>query len=303
MRLPLLVVLALEFSPAAFEWLGLRTAREWALRLTLGLTVLGSCLSTLHQSSLGALFLMMPHRVHPLWYSGFIPVFFFVSAVAAGLSMVIVESALAHRAFPSRVHPAEAARHDALTLGLAKGAALVLFAYFFLKLQGLVNSGRFDLLATPLRLLVPGRDARVRRRPLPPLRRGGSPAPRGARPLGGGMDGGRHRGEPAQRLGHRLQLEHPAPLRPRRDRDPRLGHDRDDRAVHVPLDRQPAPGAPRAPGLPAAPLGVGPEPMGHDLLTLYWLKAVEYVCALAYLPLFVLFWKFLDPRFPGGRRA
>jgi Ni/Fe-hydrogenase subunit HybB-like protein len=144
-----LTVLALEFSPAAFEWLGLRKAREWAVRLTLGLTILGLCLSTLHQSSLGALFLMMPHRVHPLWYSGFVPVFFFVSAVIAGLSMVIVESAISHRVFRSQIATHDPGQADRLTLGLARGAAVVLFAYFFLKLQGLVDSGRFDLLPTP----------------------------------------------------------------------------------------------------------------------------------------------------------
>jgi Ni/Fe-hydrogenase subunit HybB-like protein len=144
-----LIVLALEFSPAAFEWLGWRKAREWALRLTLALTILGLCLSTLHQSSLGALFLMMPHRVHPLWYSGFVPIFFFVSAIAAGLSMVIVESGLSHRVFKAQLGPNSHAQLDKLTLGLARGAAVVLFAYFFLKLQGLVDSGRFDLLLTP----------------------------------------------------------------------------------------------------------------------------------------------------------
>ncbi len=144
-----LTVLALEFSPAAFEWLGLRKLREWALKLTLALTILGLCLSTLHQSSLGALFLMMPHRVHPLWYSGFLPIFFFVSAIAAGIAMVIVESALSHHAFGSRVAAGSHAQLDTITLGLARAGALVLFAYFFLRLQGLVDGGRFDLLNTP----------------------------------------------------------------------------------------------------------------------------------------------------------
>ncbi len=144
-----LMVLALEFSPAVFEWLGLKKAREWALKATLALTILGLCLSTLHQSSLGALFLMMPHRVHPLWYSGYVPIFFFVSAIIAGMSMVIVESGISHRVFRSQVDPHEHGQADRLTLGLARGAAVVLFAYFFLKLQGLVDGGRFDLLPTP----------------------------------------------------------------------------------------------------------------------------------------------------------
>jgi glycine cleavage system H protein len=36
--------------------------------------------------------------------------------------------------------------------------------------------------------------------------------------------------------------------------------------------------------------------MGHDLITIYWIKALEYVLALSYLPLFFLFWKFASPR-------
>jgi hypothetical protein len=63
--------------------------------------------------------------------------------------MVIVESGLSHRAFRSQIDEREHAHADALALGLARGAAIVLFAYFFLKLQGLVDSGRFDLLPTP----------------------------------------------------------------------------------------------------------------------------------------------------------
>jgi Ni/Fe-hydrogenase subunit HybB-like protein len=145
-----LTVLFLEFTPAAFEWLGLRGLRKRAVEVTLGLTVLGVVLSTLHQSSLGALFLTAPDKLHPLWYSGFLPVFFYISAVIAGLSMVIVESALSHRAFRSRIDPQQHVDLDELTIGLGRAAAVVLFAYFFLKLQGLVDGGRFDLLLTPL---------------------------------------------------------------------------------------------------------------------------------------------------------
>ena len=144
-----LMVLALEFSPVVFEWLGLTKLQRIAVKMTIGLTILGTCLSTLHQSSLGALFLMMPHRLHPLWYSGYVPIFFFVSAIIAGLAMVIVESGLSHRAFKSQIDETHHAHADEVTLGLARGAAIVMFAYFFLKLQGLVDGGRFDLLPTP----------------------------------------------------------------------------------------------------------------------------------------------------------
>ncbi|MFO7693063.1 MAG: Ni/Fe-hydrogenase cytochrome b subunit [Vicinamibacterales bacterium] len=141
-----LTVLGMEFLPPVFEWLGWPKARMWALRMTIGLTVFGVMLSTLHQSSLGALFLMAPTKLHPLWYSPFIPAYFFISSIAAGLSMVIVESALSHRAFQSRTdHRVDL---DAIALGLARGASIVLFAYFFVKLQGVADGGRWSLLTT-----------------------------------------------------------------------------------------------------------------------------------------------------------
>ena len=165
-----LTVLALEFSPVAFEWLGLKKAREWAIRLTLGLTILGLCLSTLHQSSLGALFLMMPHRVHPLWYSGFVPIFFFVSAIIAGLSMVIVESAISHRVFKSQIkahdhgqtRPADARPRQ----GRGGGAVRLLLP------EDAGPGGRRAVrpAADALRLLVHVRDARLHPRAVVPLR-------------------------------------------------------------------------------------------------------------------------------------
>jgi len=142
-------VLFLEFSPAALEWLGIgEKLRQMLVKATIGLTVAAVLLSTLHQSSLGALFLLAPTKIHPLWYSPFIPVYFYISAIAAGLSMVIVESALSHRAFQERVdHHVDMAP---LTVGLARAASVVLFSYCFLKLQGIADGGHWALLLTPM---------------------------------------------------------------------------------------------------------------------------------------------------------
>jgi Ni/Fe-hydrogenase subunit HybB-like protein len=81
----------IEFSPAIAEWLGARRARKILSGLTIGAVIFGITLSTLHQSGLGALFLMAKDKIHPLWYSEFIPIMFLVSSVFAGLSMVIFE--------------------------------------------------------------------------------------------------------------------------------------------------------------------------------------------------------------------
>jgi Ni/Fe-hydrogenase subunit HybB-like protein len=143
-----LSVLALEFSVSFFEWLGWTKLRNAVLKVMIGATVLGVVLSTLHQSSLGSLFLMAPTKLHPLWYSSFIPIFFFVSAIIAGVAMVIVESSLSHLLFKSQLDPKKHVDFDKLTLGLGKAAAVILFAYFFLKLQGLAASNTWALLGT-----------------------------------------------------------------------------------------------------------------------------------------------------------
>ena len=144
-----LTVLFLEFLPAPLEWLGLKKARELAIKLTLVLTVFGVVLSTLHQSSLGALFLIAPSKLHPLWYSPYLAVFFFISSIAAGLSMVIFESTLSHRYFGDKMDQTHLAESEGVTLGFAKAASLVLFGYFMIKVMGVAGGDHWQLLTTP----------------------------------------------------------------------------------------------------------------------------------------------------------
>lgn len=141
-------VLAMEFLPAFFEWMGWAFPLRLLHRIEIGAIVLGIVLSTLHQSSLGSLFLMAPGKLHPLWYSPYLPVFFFVSSIAAGLSMVIFESGISHRLFHDRTDPDRPVDMDRIVLSLSRGAAVVLFAYVFLRLQGLADGENWHLLRT-----------------------------------------------------------------------------------------------------------------------------------------------------------
>ncbi|MHB8834858.1 MAG: NrfD/PsrC family molybdoenzyme membrane anchor subunit [Candidatus Methylomirabilia bacterium] len=143
-----LAVQLLEFSPAILEWIKARRVRRWAMMLTVGATIFGVILSTLHQSALGGMFLLAPGKVHPLWYSPYLPVFFFVSAIFAGLSMIIAVSTI-----DSRFLRAYADEHylnsvDELTLGLGKAAAITLVTYFGLKWIGVAHSNSWSLLGT-----------------------------------------------------------------------------------------------------------------------------------------------------------
>jgi Ni/Fe-hydrogenase subunit HybB-like protein len=143
-----LTVLFIEFSPAAMEWIGLKRARDLVVKLTLLLTIFGVVLSTLHQSSLGALFLIAPSKVHPLWYSSYLPVYFFVSSIIAGLSMVIFESSLSYRYFKDKMDPEHLAEKDSVALGFGKAAAFVLAGYFIIKVIGIAVDNNWHYLST-----------------------------------------------------------------------------------------------------------------------------------------------------------
>jgi Ni/Fe-hydrogenase subunit HybB-like protein len=92
-------VLFFEFLPNVFEALKWPTPIKWIKRIYPVLIVLGILLSTLHQSSLGSLYLIMPSKLHPFWYSPALPFFFFGSAVAVGLAMTIFESTQSAKVF------------------------------------------------------------------------------------------------------------------------------------------------------------------------------------------------------------
>jgi formate dehydrogenase iron-sulfur subunit len=54
------------------------------------LAIAAVTLSTMHQSSLGSLFLLMPDKLDKLWWSPAMPIAFFLSSIAAGLGLVIL---------------------------------------------------------------------------------------------------------------------------------------------------------------------------------------------------------------------
>ena len=85
-------LLFFEFLPNVFERFHLNRPIKWIKKIYPALIVLGILLSTLHQSSLGSLYLIMPTKLHPFWYSPALPFFFFGSAIAVGLAMTIFES-------------------------------------------------------------------------------------------------------------------------------------------------------------------------------------------------------------------
>ncbi len=131
-------VLALEFSPLVFERFGLKTPLKVIRAIYVPLVILGVLLSTLHQSSLGTLYVIAPDKLHGLWYTPLLPVFFFVSAVAAGLAMTIFESFMSYRAFGKRLEAD-------LLRGLGRVIAVALAVYAVLRFEDLAGRGALAL--------------------------------------------------------------------------------------------------------------------------------------------------------------
>jgi len=148
--LPYMLAELIEFSPAIAEWLGAKRARKILSGMTLAAVIFGITLSTLHQSGLGALFLMAKEKIHPLWYSEFIPLLFLVSSVFAGLSMVIFAGSISHKVFFNQISEKNHRAHHGIITGLSKICAGALFAYLFLQILVFIHGKRWEYLDTPL---------------------------------------------------------------------------------------------------------------------------------------------------------
>ncbi len=145
-------VLFIEFLPVVleringFEAIAARLPTvalyQFLRKISIVFVILGVILSTLHQSSLGSLWVLVPTKLDPLWYSIWLPVFFWISAIAIGLTMTIVESVLSFKAFG---HGLEID----LLAELAKWTVTVLGIYFIARFADLIYRGAWPLLFEP----------------------------------------------------------------------------------------------------------------------------------------------------------
>ncbi|MGP0097993.1 MAG: NrfD/PsrC family molybdoenzyme membrane anchor subunit [Terriglobales bacterium] len=135
-------VLFFEFLPNVFEALHWPAPIRWIKKIYPILIVAGILLSTLHQSSLGSLYLIMPSKLHPFWYSPALPFFFFASAVAVGLAMTIFESTQSAKAF---------GRHLELPVLVTLGGALLvaLWVNLLLRFEDFFHRGLLKQILKP----------------------------------------------------------------------------------------------------------------------------------------------------------
>lgn len=147
----------IELTPNILERFGHEKLIRWLHRVSFGVVVVGISLSSLHHSSLGSIFLVTPQRLHPLWYSSWLPIFFIISAMGAGLMVVVLARILYARWYdPEPVFgsvscpvvpgeeappPARGGKDMPMLKGMAAIGASVLAVYLILKVIDLVRTG------------------------------------------------------------------------------------------------------------------------------------------------------------------
>jgi Ni/Fe-hydrogenase subunit HybB-like protein len=131
-------VLSVEFAPILLDKLGWKRTSHFVHAITVPFVICGVILSTLHQSSLGSLFLIVPNKLLPLWYTPLLPVLFFLSAMISGFAMAIFVSALAFWTFHRPLEPR-------VLTSLAKAMTPLLLVYLFMRVVDLTarNAWRF----------------------------------------------------------------------------------------------------------------------------------------------------------------
>ncbi|MBU0755423.1 MAG: polysulfide reductase NrfD, partial [Planctomycetes bacterium] len=158
-------VTLIELTPNILERFNRPRLVKWFHRISFGVVVTGISLSSLHHSSLGSIFLVTPQRLHPLWYSSMLPLFFILSAMGAGLMVVVLVRILYARWYDpepvfglgnnqacsiagvpemesnAAVPPSSIGREMSMLSGIAKIAVTILSLYLLLKASDLIRNG------------------------------------------------------------------------------------------------------------------------------------------------------------------
>jgi Ni/Fe-hydrogenase subunit HybB-like protein len=132
-------VLVIETSPFALEPLKRNKLLMLAFKVLLVVSIIGVTLSSLHQSTLGTLYLNMPHRLHPLWFTPILSVLFFVSSIMSGISVAMLVYMAAARLTGRPIK-------DEIVTGLGKIVGWVSVLYVLLKVGDLAVAGELPLL-------------------------------------------------------------------------------------------------------------------------------------------------------------
>lgn len=143
-----LTVLAVQSSPLILSRFGLTALRRLVEGWSVPLTIIGLTLFTLHQSSMGGLFLIAPYKMHPLWFSEYLPLYFFISSLYAGTAMVIFEGLFVRWFLQPFMTDVEKRWAENVVFALAKASAAIMMSYAAIRLLGVALDHDWHYLTT-----------------------------------------------------------------------------------------------------------------------------------------------------------
>ena len=141
-----LTVLVVQSSPLILSRFGLFSLRRIVESWSVPLTLIGLTLFTLHQSSLGGLFLIAPYKMHPLWFSDYLPLFFFISSLYAGTCMVIFEGLFVRWFLQPFMSDLERQWAENVVFALSKASAAIMMSYAAMRILGVALDGDWPYL-------------------------------------------------------------------------------------------------------------------------------------------------------------
>ncbi len=136
------LILALEVAPVFLEKWGYPVPIRWINRSIFIIAGAGIVLSILHQSSLGSMFLLMPHKLHPLWWTPALPLLFYLQAVYTGLGATAIAIKLIWDALKIPIN-------RVLFRRLGQAMSINLMLYAALKIGDWMGGGKVPLLLKP----------------------------------------------------------------------------------------------------------------------------------------------------------
>jgi Ni/Fe-hydrogenase subunit HybB-like protein len=135
-------ILILEIAPVFLEKWGYKVPIRWIERGIFVIAGAGIVLSMLHQSSLGSLFLLMPHKLHPLWWTPALPLLFYLQAVYTGLGMTAIAVRLIWQALKLPIN-------RVLFRRIGQAMSINLMLYLAVKVGDWMGAGEIPLLLHP----------------------------------------------------------------------------------------------------------------------------------------------------------
>jgi Ni/Fe-hydrogenase subunit HybB-like protein len=135
------MVLLMELAPTILEKWNLDVPISFIENLILLIAGVGILISCVHQSSIGSMFVILEHRLHPIWWTPILPLLFLIQALFGGVSTAAMVVKLTQERMGRRVD-------SELLIAMGRLVRILLILYLVCKVGDWLVAGELGLLFT-----------------------------------------------------------------------------------------------------------------------------------------------------------